>query len=253
MSLAGAWVMTLLFGSRAHAFVASGLVSFGLFSISLGCQPAAHPADAHTEQTSPQGAIVVRCADTVEAMRRHMVSQNFDGHLERARALLIFPRIVKASLLFGGEGGNGVMVVRRPEGDWSNPAFYSLGAPSVGLQVGYEEAAVVLFVMDDATVTRLLERTLEVGSNTSVALEELGGKPAASQAEVFASAIVPMVLADGVFAGISLSGSVIAPRPKHNALYYGEHSGSSEILFGASRAPVEAELLRQVLGGRQRS
>ncbi len=49
-----------------------------------------------------------------------------DGHdaqfvLRRARAVVICPRVLKAGFLFGGQGGDCVMVARDAAGSWSSP------------------------------------------------------------------------------------------------------------------------------------
>ena len=77
-----------------------------------------------------------RSAAAFTNLRDHAGVAVVDGYLERARGVMIFPRLVKASLILGGEGGNGVLVAKGADGNWSNPAFYSLGAPSVGFQIG---------------------------------------------------------------------------------------------------------------------
>ena len=54
----------------------------------------------------------------------------------KAKAIMIFPSLLKGALFLGGEGGNGVLLARRADGTWSYPAFYSLASVSFGLQVG---------------------------------------------------------------------------------------------------------------------
>ncbi|MBD0275005.1 MAG: hypothetical protein ICV73_24150, partial [Acetobacteraceae bacterium] len=44
--------------------------------------------------------------------------------LRRARAVVVCPRIFRAGFIFGGEGGNCVLVARDAAGSWSSPAFY---------------------------------------------------------------------------------------------------------------------------------
>ena len=60
----------------------------------------------------------------------------FRNHLSEARALLIVPTLVKAGFVVGGSGGTGVLLARDMNtGEWSEPAFYTMGAGSVGLQM----------------------------------------------------------------------------------------------------------------------
>src|SRR5262245_31048143 len=61
---------------------------------------------------------------------------------KRAVAILIFPKIIKAGFLLGGQGGDGVLRVGgKPE------AYYGIAAGSFGLQAGVQTFSYVLFFM----------------------------------------------------------------------------------------------------------
>jgi SH3 domain-containing YSC84-like protein 1 len=49
--------------------------------------------------------------------------------LARAKAVAVFPRVVKVALTFGGEGGRGV-VSRRTADGWGNPVYLRAGGAS---------------------------------------------------------------------------------------------------------------------------
>jgi lipid-binding SYLF domain-containing protein len=52
----------------------------------------------------------------------------FHKNLKDAKALLIVPNLLKAGFVWGGSGGSGVLVVRDAKtGNWSQPAFYTIG------------------------------------------------------------------------------------------------------------------------------
>jgi lipid-binding SYLF domain-containing protein len=170
-------------------------------------------------------------------------------YLQRARGVLIFPRLVKASLIFGGEGGNGVLVARRADGSWSNPAFYSLGAPSVGLQIGYQEATVVLFIMDQSTLERALGSSFALGTKAGATLSTID-EHGSTQGDVITANIYQVVDAGGVFAGVSLDGYVIGARPKYNLEYYGKAATPGQILIEGSVRRAEASVLERALAPR---
>src|SRR5712671_225424 len=46
--------------------------------------------------------------------------------LDKAQAVVVFPGVIKAAFVFGGQGGSGV-VVRRQGTGWSAPAFLRMG------------------------------------------------------------------------------------------------------------------------------
>ena len=185
-----------------------------------GCSHPEQPRVTARESASAQQTIVENSAAAFQRVRERSGAVQVSRYLDQARGVMIFPRLVKASLIFGGEGGNGVLVAKGADGSWSNPAFYSLGAPSVGLQVGYQEASIVLFFMDDAVLQKALHSDVTLGANTSVALGNVLDQDK-SQGEVLSKPIYQLVEARGAFLGASLDGYVISARNKHNQAYYG--------------------------------
>ena len=143
-------------------------------------------------------------------------------NIDRARGVLIFPEVLKGGFIWGGSGGNGVFLVRDERtGQWSQPAFYTVGSVTFGLQIGGEAAEVVMVAMTERAVDSLLSSSVKLGGDVSVALGPVG-------AGAKASADVPRVTADfvsfakakGLYAGLNLEGSVIAVRDSLNQAYY---------------------------------
>src|SRR5208283_756209 len=99
----------------------------------------------------------------------------FHNHLREARGLLIYPQIIKGGFFIGGSGGTGVLVVRRAgTPDWSQPAFYTIGSATFGLQIGGEAAEVIVMAMSQRAVDSLLSSSVNLGGDTSVALGPIG-------------------------------------------------------------------------------
>jgi lipid-binding SYLF domain-containing protein len=179
-------------------------------------------------------------------MRQNTRFAALDVELPRAKGVLIFPHVRKASLLLGGGGGNGVLVVRGPDGSFSDPAFYSIGAPSVGVQVGYQEATIVLLIKDDETLRRVMQSNFTLGANTGAGVGHASEHSAAT-GEVVTRPIEQFAEAGGAFAGVSLDGYVTSPRDKHNMAYYGAAVSPNQILLERSVHKADAEVLRQAL------
>ena len=64
--------------------------------------------------------------------------------LQKASAIAILPNMMKASFLFGGRYGKGVLMVKDKNGNWSNPVLISLSGGSFGLQMGIQSSDLVL-------------------------------------------------------------------------------------------------------------
>lgn len=59
-------------------------------------------------------------------------------------------------------------------GEWSDPAFYTMGAGSFGFQFGAQASEVVLLVMSQRGVESLLSSTFKLGGDVSVAVGPVG-------------------------------------------------------------------------------
>jgi len=174
-------------------------------------QPA---ASAPAPGAEDEQRIVDRSAEAVRRLRGNPEFAALDGFLKDARGVLVFPSLVKASFILGGEGGNGVLVARGADGTFSAPAFYSIGAGSVGLQVGYREAAVVLLLMKETALSAVLRSGLTLGADATVAA---GNNTGEARSATATKDVIAFVDAGGVYAGASVEGSVVEARPK------GEH------------------------------
>ena len=66
--------------------------------------------------------------------------------LQKATCVAIFPGTVSAAFALGGIHGNGVSLCKNEAGVWSNPVFLSLTGASIGVQAGWKEADIVLYL-----------------------------------------------------------------------------------------------------------
>jgi SH3 domain-containing YSC84-like protein 1 len=228
---------------RAFALPALLLATSLALPLTACSQSATHANTAET-RTPSQQAIVERSAAAFGQVRLNPRFAHVDSYLQRARGVMIFPRLVKASLIVGGEGGSGVLVARGADGSWSDPAFYSLGSPSVGLQIGYQQASVVLFIMDQPTLERTLHSSFVLGAKSGATLGNVDDLDR-THGDVISANIYQLVEAEGAFAGVSFDGYVISARPRFNRDYYTKPVTAREILFGgATQNPDAAVLLR---------
>lgn len=89
---------------------------------------------------------------------------------EKAEAVLVFPSILKAGLIIGGQGGNGALIV-----DGKVVGYYNIAAASYGLQAGVQEFAYAMFLMTDAAREYLdSSEGWEVGVGPSVVIVDEG-------------------------------------------------------------------------------
>jgi lipid-binding SYLF domain-containing protein len=176
-----------------------------------------------------------------------MVDENmawFRENLHEAKGLLIVPSLLKAGFFLGGSGGSGVLLVRDAETDrWSQPAFYTIGSVTLGIQIGGEAAEVIMMVTTQKAVDRLLTSSFKLGADASIAVGPIGG---GTKSNVMVD-IISFTRAKGAYAGISLESAVIATRDKWNKAYYGKAVTPFDILVKSSASNLGSGELREAL------
>ena len=145
-------------------------------------------------------------ADGLAALHKLEASEPRARRLaRRARAVLVFPKILKAGLVFGGQTGDGVLLTGgRPEG------FYNLSGGSWGLQVGGQTFGFALFFMTESSLSYLRKSAgFSVGSGPSIVVLKQG-----AGAEVDSTTVTQDVYAfpfnqKGLMADLTLQGTKI--------------------------------------------
>ena len=167
--------------------------------------------------------------------------------LRRARAAIICPRVLRAGFVFGGEGGACVLVARAGGGSWTAPAFYALGGASFGFQAGVQDAEVMLLIMNDRGLNAVLDSQFTLGADATGTFVELGGGIEGATTAALRADIVGFTRSRGLYAGISLNGSLLSAQSELNRAYYGRPIGAQQIVVGVEVSNPGADPLREVL------
>ncbi len=152
--------------------------------------------------------------------------------LDNARAIAVFPGVIKAGFIIGGRAGDGV-ISRRVKGGWSAPAFFNLAGGSIGLQIGASKTDFVLLFMNDDALTGLLKDKFEIGGEGSAAAGPVGRSTSATTDALLRAQIISYSRSKGLFAGLELKGTVISPDNDDNLAAYGMKA--SEVLSPARK------------------
>ncbi len=186
-----------------------------------------------------------RAVDTVDDVRHSPNFGNARRAMRNARAVLIIPALVKGGFIFGAEGGDGVLLARTRHG-WSSPAFYNLGSASFGFQAGVQKAQVVMIINSDRALRALERSKFKLGAGAGLTIVNLGAGVEGATSGNFRGDIVVWSQAEGIYGGVSLNGSVVAPDDKANRKFYGQSVEVEAILANQVSNP-EADLLRRKL------
>ena len=125
---------------------------------------------------------------------------------KHAKAILVFPSVVKAGFLFGAQYGDGAL---RRRG--KTVGYYNTVAASYGYQAGLQSFGYVLFFMSDAALRYLDDSGgFELGMGPSVVVLD-AGKTAALTTTTMQSEIYAVIFNEaGLMAGVGLQGSKIS-------------------------------------------
>jgi len=172
-----------------------------------------------------------------------------DWLLQKAEGIAILPEVVKAGAFIGGRGGTGVLLTRHRDGSWSNPLFIGIGAGSIGWQFGVQTADIVLVFTTRRSIEGIGDGKITLGGDASAVAGPVGRSATAATSVTLDAEIYSYSRAQGLFAGVSLEGSVIAIRDKANERFYGKRGvTASEVL--AEDAPLAPEpapaLIREI-------
>ncbi len=202
------------------------------------------PLAAHAQ--TEQQTLVDRATLTVQEMLGDSDANDARNLMRRSKGVLVCPRIFKAGFIFGGQGGGCVMSGRNT-GGWSMPAFYGLGSGSVGLQIGIQDAQIIFIILTDKGLQALLDSQFKIGADASVAVASIGAGISGSTTAALDADIVAYSTARGLFAGVSIEGSLISTRSDWNQVYYGRPMAAQQLVISHDGSNPGAEPLREML------
>jgi lipid-binding SYLF domain-containing protein len=197
--------------------------------------------------SAPQ-ALVDRSALTVqEILAEENDRLDAASILRQARGALICPRTFSAAFFAGGEGGDCVLVGRDAAGSWSSPGFYAVGSGSFGLQAGIRDSQTLLLLMSERAMNAVINNNFRFGADASLAVAHVGGSVEAATTTNLGADILAFSRSRGLFAGLSLEGTVMNPRPDWNAAYYGREVTPRDIVVNMAAHNPGADPLRAAL------
>jgi lipid-binding SYLF domain-containing protein len=216
------------------------------FALAVAACIAAAPQLAHAQ--AEQQELVDRATLAAQDMLN-----DHDGHdaqtvLRQARAVMICPRVFRAGFLFGGQGGDCVLVARDGNGSWSSPAFYGMGSGSFGFQAGLQDSEVMMMILTDRGLRAVMDDQFKIGADAGATFVEWGGGIEGATTGAIGADIVGFTRSRGLFAGIALSGSILSTHSDWNRAYYGKEEAAQQIVISMDANNPGASPLREVLG-----
>lgn len=161
--------------------------------------------------SAEQQAASVAEANTLESKARTALEQLYETTPsakmlgDKAKGVLVFPSIVKAGLMAGGQYGRGVLF---KQGQVAG--YYNTVAASFGLQAGAQSFSYAMFLMDDNALN-YLDRSggWEIGVGPSVVVVDAGVARSLTTTTARKDVYAFIFGQQGLMAGLGLQGSKI--------------------------------------------
>ena len=208
------------------------------------------PVTAHqsNKQQSTEGDRAAEAANVLTEIMSIPDNSIPEELMARAHGIAVIPHVVKGAFGIGGQWGKGLVSQRREDGNWSPPAYIEIGGGSFGLQIGVQASDIVLVFTDENGLRGLLKGKLKLGADASATAGPVGRKAEVGTDILLRSAVFAYSRSKGLFAGISLDGSVISIDDSADRKIYGKDVTGEQILLGkAVRANPTVEPFLQTL------
>lgn len=145
--------------------------------------------------------------DAEQALQKLYKTNPFSEDVaKKAKAILVFPNIIKAGLVFGGSYGEGVLTeAGKVDG------YYNTVSASWGLQLGAQSYGYVLFLMNDKALKYVHEtQGWEIGVGPTVVIVDEGVAKNLSSTTLKDDAYAYIFDQQGLMASLSIEGSKIS-------------------------------------------
>jgi lipid-binding SYLF domain-containing protein len=194
-------------------------------------------------------AKLIEASGVLEELQSQRDTYIPDRLLSRAYGVAVIPNVIKVAAVVGGRRGTGAMVVRDSSGKYSDPVMVSITGGNVGWQIGVQSTDIVLVFTTRKSIEGIADGKLTLGGDASVAAGPVGRAASAATDQNFTAEVYSYSRNRGLFAGVSIDGSVIAIDHKANKRLYGKKAAASDIIAGVvtTEAPAANRFQRAIL------
>jgi lipid-binding SYLF domain-containing protein len=124
---------------------------------------------------------------------------------QKAKAILVFPSIVKGGFIVGGQYGEGALLR-----NGKTTGYYSTIQASYGLQAGLQKYGYALFLMSDSAIDWVNRSNgWEVGTGPSIVIVDVGKATSMSTTTLHSEIYAFFFSQRGLMAGLGLQGTKI--------------------------------------------
>jgi lipid-binding SYLF domain-containing protein len=198
-------------------------------------------ATTATAQGEREAVVIANSIEVLKEVTRMPERGVPQAILADAEGFILVPGLVKLGFVVGGKHGRGVVVLRQPNGTWSNPIMIKLTGGSIGWQAGVESSDLLLVVRRRRTIEEMLtERKFTLGANAGLAVGPVGRDLQAKTDIQLKAEMYAYSRSRGLFAGVSIEGGAVRVDDLGNRRLY--QTELSPLQLAGANVPVPAEV-----------
>jgi len=210
-----------------------------LFASAVGATCTIQPAFASAREE----ARLIEASGVLEELFAQRDTSIPERLMARAYGIAVIPNVVKVAAVVGGRRGSGAMVVRDANGRFTDPIMVSITGGNVGWQIGVQSTDIVLVFTSRQGIEGITDGKLTLGADASVAAGPVGRAASAGTDQTFSAEVYSYSRNRGLFAGVSLDGSIISIDSKSNKGLYGKSAPAADII--ARKVTTDAESVKR--------
>lgn len=201
-------------------------------------------------ETARANTVEGRIQESIKALKE-MSTQEDAGTmgdlLSQAKGVVIFPSVIKAGIVFGGQYGEGLVLRRNPATNaWYGPSFVTIAGASWGLQIGAQSIALVLVITNDRGLDGFKSNNVKLGGDLAIAAGPVGRRGELGTDYKLQASIYSYSMTKGLFAGISLEGAAVNVDESANEVYYGKPTSATAALNSAATSAQIKPLIAEI-------
>lgn len=157
---------------------------------------------------------------------------------QRAKGLIILNQF-KAGFLLGVKDGYGVIMVKKPNGQWSIPVLINAGEASLGLQLGASSVESIYIITDDKTPRMLFNHRFNIGVDAKAVAGPKAAETERNNEEILRTPLLAYTKSTGLYAGATVKAGHISRNDQANFALYNTRHTLPELLYSDWVQPVE--------------
>jgi lipid-binding SYLF domain-containing protein len=157
---------------------------------------------------------------------------------QKARGVMIVNQF-KAGFVLGVKGGYGVIMVKKPDGQWSIPILVNAGEASLGFQLGANATETIYILMDDTTPRLLFKQRVNIGVDAKAVAGPKAAEAETVNREILATPVLVYSKARGLYAGATVKAGYVSRNDDANFTLYHTKYTLPELLYSDWVKPVK--------------